>query len=97
MAAAWSDAAVVVPWVLYLRFGDKQILSAQWESMHSCVDKIAELAGESRLWDTGFQFGDWVDPAAPPNQPDAARTDKKLVATAYFARSTELVGLTAAY
>ena len=27
--------------------------------------------GESRLWDTGFQFGDWLDPAAPPDRPAA--------------------------
>ena len=40
----------------------------------------------------GFQFGDWLDPTAPPENPAQARTDKAIVATAYFARSAELVG-----
>ena len=91
-AAAWGDAAVIVPWVLYLRFGDQAILAAQFESMRAWVDRVAEIAGESRLWDQGFQFGDWLDPAAPPENPGAARASHPLVATAYFARSAELVG-----
>ncbi|MBN1310485.1 MAG: family 78 glycoside hydrolase catalytic domain [Anaerolineae bacterium] len=91
-AAAWGDAAVIVPWVLYQRFGDQAVLAAQFESVRAWVEWMASLAGESRLWDRGFQFGDWLDPAAPPDQPGEARTDRHLVATAYFARSAELVG-----
>jgi alpha-L-rhamnosidase len=91
-AAGWGDAAVIVPWVLYQRFGDAGILAAQWDSMRAWVDYIAEHTGPRRLWDRGFQFGDWVDPAAPPERPGASRTDPYLVATAYFARSADLLG-----
>jgi alpha-L-rhamnosidase len=94
-AAAWGDAAVIVPWVLYQRFGDREILASQFHSMRAWVDWIASLAGERYLWEEGFQFGDWLDPAAPPERPGDARTDRYLVATAYFARSAELVGLSA--
>ena len=45
----------------------------------------------SHLWDTGFQFGDWLDPAAPPDDPGAARTDQALVATAYHAHTARLL------
>jgi alpha-L-rhamnosidase len=90
-AAAWADAATVVPWVLYQRFGDAGILADQFESMHAWVDYVAELAGQSRLWDKGFQFGDWLDPTAPPDKPAQARTDKAIVASAYFVHSAELV------
>lgn len=83
---------MIVPWVLYQRFGDPAILAAQFESMRAYVERIADLAGETRLWDQGFQLGDWLDPAAPPDQPGEACTDRHLVATAYFARSAELVG-----
>ncbi len=71
-AAAWGDAAVVVPWVLYQRFGDTQILADQFDSMVAWVDLLERIAGERRLWDTGFQFGDWLDPAAPPDNPAGA-------------------------
>jgi alpha-L-rhamnosidase len=90
--AAWGDAAVIVPWVLYRRFGDAGILATQFESMRWWVDTVAKAAGESLLWDTGFQFGDWLDPDAPPDNPGAAKTPAAVVATAYYARSAELVG-----
>ena len=32
-AAAWADAAVIIPWTLYLVYGDKEILLEQYESM----------------------------------------------------------------
>jgi len=77
--------------VLYERFGDAQILVDQFESMCAWVDYVASVAGESRLWDKGFQFGDWLDPTAPPDKPAQARTDKAIVASAYFVHSTDLV------
>jgi alpha-L-rhamnosidase len=90
-AAAWGDAAVIVPWVLHQRFGDVGILRQQYPSMTAWVDQIAHLAGESHLWDRGFQFGDWLDPAAPADRPAAALTDQYLVATAYHAFTAQLL------
>jgi len=91
-AAAWGDAAVIVPWVLYQRYGDTGILAVQFESMRAWVDLVATLAGEGRLWDRGFQFGDWLDPSAPADKPGAGLTNPHVVATAYFARSAEVLG-----
>jgi alpha-L-rhamnosidase len=90
-AAAWADAATIVPWVLYQRFGDAGILANQFESMRAWVDFVASLVGEKHLWDKGFQFGDWLDPTTPPDKPAQARTDKAIVASAYFAYSARLV------
>jgi alpha-L-rhamnosidase len=90
-AAGWSDAAVIVPWVLYQHYGDRGLLAAQYASMRGWVEHVARRAGDGLIWDRGFQFGDWLDPAAPPNAPGDARADRYLVATAYFAHSTELL------
>jgi alpha-L-rhamnosidase len=90
-AAAWGDAAVMVPWTLYQHFRDERILARQYESMRAWVDLVDRVAGEKHLWDTGFQFGDWLDPSAPPDKPAAARADKAVVATAYFARSAQIL------
>ncbi|WP_442877466.1 family 78 glycoside hydrolase catalytic domain [Dactylosporangium sp. AC04546] len=95
-AAVWGDVAVVGPDVLHERFGDTGILRAQYASMKAWVDQVAALAGEHRLWDTGFQFGDWLDPAAPADQPAAARTDPHLVATAAHADSARRLAAIAA-
>jgi alpha-L-rhamnosidase len=93
--AAWGDAAVIVPWTLYERYGDTEVLARQYPSAKAWVECIDRLAGDEHLWDSGFQLGDWLDPAAPPDDPGDGRTDRYLVATAYFARSTQLLARTA--
>lgn len=90
-AAGWSDAAVVVPWVVYERFGDRGLLRRQYDSIRAWVDHVVERAGERRLWTGGFQFGDWLDPIAPVDKPHAGRTDADLVAGAYLFRSLTLL------
>ena len=94
-AAAWGDAATVVPWVLHQRTGDVEILRRQLPSMIAWTDHIAGLAGADRLWTGGFQFGDWLDPTAPPDRPADAKVDPDILATAHLARSAEIVGLAA--
>ncbi|WP_106400940.1 glycoside hydrolase family 78 protein [Actinocorallia populi] len=94
-AAAWGDAAVLVPWTLYRSTGDLGLLAAQYPSMKAWVDQIAERAGDDHLWDGDFQFGDWLDPTAPPDQPAKSRTDPVLVATAYHAWTTRVLARTA--
>jgi alpha-L-rhamnosidase len=89
-AAAWGDAVAIVPWVLYERYGDAQFLADHFSDMAAWVDAVAAAAGPTRIWDSGEQFGDWLDPKAPPDRPGEATTEKALVATAYFARSAQL-------
>ncbi len=90
-AAAWGDAAVVVPDVLERQFGDRDTLARQYPSARAWVELCLRLAGPSRLWEGGFQFGDWLDPTAPPDRPGQAMTATGLVATASLARSARLL------
>ncbi|MFF3663908.1 family 78 glycoside hydrolase catalytic domain [Streptomyces olivochromogenes] len=85
--AAWGDVATLTPWVLYQRFGDLELLRRHFPTGRAWVDLIERLAGPDRLWDSGYQLGDWLDPIAPPEDPAAGRTDRHLVATAHFAWS----------
>ena len=94
--AAWGDAAVIVPWVLYERTGDVDLLRRQYPSMRAWVDQVEAAAGQNHLWNNGLQLGDWLDPAAPPDRPADARTDPSLVATAYHAHSAALLSKAAA-
>lgn len=80
--ALWGDAAVWVPWTLWQAYGDIDALEAQYPAMVLHLNKVEELLSPSGLWDTGFQLGDWLDPAAPPNKPNAGKTDPYLVAQA---------------
>ncbi|NMO56837.1 family 78 glycoside hydrolase catalytic domain [Actinoplanes sp. TBRC 11911] len=92
--AGWGDAATIVPWTLYQRYGDLQILRDQYASMTAWADVIADHS-TGGLWKNGFQFGDWLDPAAPPDDPGRPMTATDLVATAYAYRSTHIVADTA--
>jgi alpha-L-rhamnosidase len=89
--AGWGDAAVIVPWVLYQRYGDVGVLRRQYASMRAWVERVASLAGGDYLWSGGKQLGDWLDPLAPPNDPAAAQADPDVVATASFFHSTQLL------
>ncbi|MFE5671648.1 family 78 glycoside hydrolase catalytic domain [Agromyces sp. NPDC056523] len=89
--AVWGDATTMVPSALYEATGDLEHLRVNFEMMQRWVDGLADLAGPTRVRDTGFQFGDWLDPDAPPEDPAGGATEPALVATAYFAHSARLV------
>ncbi len=95
-SAGWADASVIVPWTVYLSYGDTRILERQYSSMKGWVDYMAKRAGDSRLWNNDFTFGDWLAFATTRSDYPGATTDKDLVSQAYFARSTDLLQKTAA-
>ena len=90
-AAVWSDAAVWVPWALWQAYGDRDGLATAYPAMVAHVRREASLTSDTGLWDTGFQFGDWLDPAAPPDRPGDALADKGVVATACLYRSATML------
>ncbi|EKC70090.1 protein containing Bacterial alpha-L-rhamnosidase domain protein, partial [human gut metagenome] len=46
-ACVWGDAACIIPWNLYLFYGDKSILEDQFVSMKSWVDYITKVDGDN--------------------------------------------------
>lgn len=86
--AVWDDAAILVPWTIHRWTGDTAVLQRQWPSMVAHLDTAIQR-GPDGLWDPSlFQYGDWLDPNAPPDQADLARTDGTLVADAYLVHVT---------
>ncbi|GAB3616123.1 hypothetical protein GCM10027416_06800 [Okibacterium endophyticum] len=84
--AAWGDAAVLVPWALYEAYGDVAVLERQFTSMVDWVEAVTRWCPDG-IWDRGYQLGDWLDPAAPADDPGRSMTDLGLLATAYAYRS----------
>jgi alpha-L-rhamnosidase len=85
---AWGDAGVIVPWTLYLAYGDTRLLETHYPSMKAWVDYV-HGNNASLLWQnaTGSNYGDWLSINAD--------TDKAVLATSFFAHSTNLVARTA--
>ncbi|MDO3628370.1 alpha-L-rhamnosidase [Mucilaginibacter sp. BT774] len=90
-SAGWDDAACIVPWNLYVAYGDKRVLEQQYPSMKKWVEFIRN-SSHNNLWNTGIHYGDWLF-----YHPDddkygkAAVTDKFLIAQCFYANSIQLV------
>ena len=95
-SAAWGDAAVIVPWTMYLVYDDKHLLERQYPSMKAWVEYVRGQAGAELVWNKGRHFGDWLAFATTQSDYPGATTGKDLIATAYFAHSTDLVQRAAA-
>lgn len=90
-AAGWSDAATVIPWDLYTIYGDRRTMAVQYPSMQRWVQYIQNKS-RNDLWDTGFQFGDWLAyDVDDDNGGRSAVTSHALVAQCFWARSTQIL------
>ena len=90
-SAGWADVATIIPWNLYLVYGDKRILETQYASMKNWVN-FMEGKSVNDLWNTGFHFGDWLFYRPfDDNDGRAAVTDKYLIAQSFYAHSTQLL------
>jgi len=105
-SAGWGDAVVIVPWEIYRAYGDDRLLGKLWPHMVRWLDRAGRMAAGGRhpsrtgdprpheryLWDTGFHWGEWLEPGDDMSGPfeEFVARDKSDVATAYFARSAEL-------
>ena len=90
-SAGWADAATIIPWNMYLAYGDTRLLAQQYPSMKAYVESIRRVA-KNDLWNTGFHFGDWLFYRPfDDNDGRSAVTDKYLIAQCFYAHSTQLL------
>ena len=93
-AAGWSDASIIIPYNMYVSFGDKEVVERQYPSMKAYLNYVRGEA-KNDLWNTGFQFADWlsyrVDDSKGMIGMKSAITDNYLVAQCFFAYNTEIM------
>jgi alpha-L-rhamnosidase len=93
-SCAWGDVATIVPWTVYLYFGDKSLLEKHYASMKDWVLYIKsqdEKDGGKRLWHTGMHIADWLALDNPdPSDIFTGGTDQYYVASAYYYYSSRL-------
>lgn len=93
--AIWSDAAVWVPWAVWEASGERAVLEESYPSMCAHLRRVASRLSPRGVWEADFQFGDWLDPTAPPENPIQAVADAGVIATAALHRSVVLTARTA--
>lgn len=89
-SAAWGDAMTICPWELYQAYGNAEILSRFFDNMKRWVDYITGATTKPGLWAGGEHYGDWLGLDAPVGSYKGSSREE-LIATAFYARSTELV------
>jgi alpha-L-rhamnosidase len=94
-APAWADAGVFVPWCAYINYDDPKLLADQFEAARRWVEHVHRLNPEL-IWTHGrnndyndWLNGDWIKQQNWPQQ--GGSVPNELLATAFFAHSTELV------
>lgn len=93
--AGWADAATVVPWAAFEAYGSTAALEQQLDSMSRWIETLRSKRRADGLLGGEFQFGDWLDPDAPPSEPWKAKADGDFMANAFFAHSANLTARTA--
>ncbi len=92
---AWGDAAVIIPWVLYEMYGDKELLNRHFPMMQGWLSYIEGTTLEKDLWIGHDGFGDWLGLDADENS-YTGKSDKDFIASAYYKYSASLVAKAAA-
>lgn len=97
-STAWGDAATIIPWNVYLHYGDKGILIRQYDSMKAWVDYMRredEKYGNKYLWQSGFHYADWLALDGNVEGGVYGATDPFLICSGYYYYSTNIVAKTA--
>ena len=105
-SVGWGDACIIVPYVLYKRYGDKRILEDNYEMMQKWYRFLEGRARQNQddvqsdnpyreyTIETGVDYGEWCEPDVESTM--AMRTPQGKVATAYFAQSGKMLAEIAA-
>jgi len=92
---AWSDAAIICPWTIYLCYGDTRILEEHYESMVrylAFLEKkvsLRHIRSHPELKNIWHGFGDWL--ALDGGGKVDGITPRDLIGTAFFAHDAGLL------
>ncbi len=98
-SAGWGDAIVFVPWDLYESYGDKHVLTDNFEAMERWMGYVTACAEDTMperyymddrrhwqqyLWNTGYHWGDWQMPGC--SAAEGVALSKEITASLYYYR-----------
>ena len=82
-SAAWADAGIILPWNVYVMYGDKSIIEENYESMERYFDWLAtQKEGGYNHVGSDTRYGDWLA---------FEDTDKRFVSVAYYGYMADIM------
>ena len=103
-STGWGDAITIIPWQLYLHYGDPSVLRECFPAMLRWLDYLWSISDGPIIhpnpdWGgKGFTFGDWLQPVGDNRKPrptigdDCAATLYHFISTDLAARIAGLIG-----
>ena len=103
-STGWGDAICVVPWTLWLHYGDVSVLEETLPAMVKWVDFVWSISDGPIVRPPrdrgarGFTFGDWLQPKGPSEKPlptigdDAAATIYLYISSVLTAKAARVLG-----
>ena len=103
-ATGWGDAITVIPWQLYLHYGDDGVLRECFPAMLKWLDFLWNISDGPIIkppatWGAkGFTFGDWIQPVGDNRKPrptigdDCAATLYHAISCGLAARMAKIIG-----
>jgi len=103
-STGWGDVITVMPWQLYLHYGDVGVLQECFPAMLKWLDYLWNISGgpivrPPAVWGgKGFTFGDWLQPVGDNRKPrptiadDCAATLYHAISTGLAARIAKIIG-----
>lgn len=89
VSAGWADAITIIPLTLYEIYGDRTVLEECYPAMCRYVEYLRKAGPEEYLWLGGNHYGDWLALDGP--DPRHPKTNKDMIASAYFYHSADLL------
>jgi len=83
----WLDAATIIPWEVYVRTGDIEVLAENFDMMERLVGWYRSKSKEGLIPKIGG-FGDWLQPYAETR---FGETPQPLIGTAFYANSVKIL------
>ena len=82
-SSAWADAGIILPWNVYVMYGDRSIIEENYESMERYMDWLStQTEGSYKYIGSDTRYGDWLA---------FENTDKRFVSVAYYGYMADLM------
>jgi alpha-L-rhamnosidase len=100
-SSGWGDVIIQAPLTAYRAYAKTEALEECFDAMQKWLDYGLRSAEQGRhpsrtgepqpheryLWDTGFHWGEWMEPGVAPDPFGGIKLDQSEVASAYLYRS----------
>ena len=91
--AVWADAGTIIPWNIYMNYGDQALLRENYPMMRDYAETLIAAdrqAGGSHVVFRSFTFGDWLAQDGMTPQSMKGGTDDMFIQGIYYLNSVNL-------